>query len=209
MESPPAYMPPQKKKMSTGMLIAIILGSLALCCILIIGVVAYFGMNLVNKGMRLIECSYAFKDVNQSLKDYADDHNGMLPAAANWQDDVTKYYEKVASQHPDETKFFKIMPASGTWGCQGEDGSRSGIAFNTDVAAKKLSEAEANSSIMLFEVKNAVKNANGKYEPQPDKGAPTIMGKPRGWFIIRANGTPSLVEHGVETPIHTRTNGMN
>jgi hypothetical protein len=199
MEAPPPYMPPPRKS-NTGLIVGLIIGGVFLCCLLPVGLLVGGGLWFANKAFPLASCSIAYEDARDAIRAYADDHNGNLPAAATWQDDVRPYYQKIIKQHK-ELGPIKLMPADGAWGCDADKNMRTGMAFNDDLAGKKFSDFAMSRDVLLYEIKQATMNAHGKYVPLPESDAPQIVfGQPRGWFIIRATGSPLLLEKGMEKP---------
>jgi hypothetical protein len=191
-----------RKKSNTGLIVGLIIGGVVLCCIVPLlagGGLAFWGWN---KTKGLIQCTYAFSDVRDALRMYASEHEGKLPPADTWQEEITPYYEKVvASNRKEEHKMFGIMPSGGDWGCDNGSGGRTGISLNEDLAGMPLTKLENSEEVVLFEVKSAARNAHGKYEPQPIAGSPSLFGEARGWFLIRLSGPPMLLTKRGEKPV--------
>lgn len=190
MESPPPYMPPAPKR-NTGLIVGLIIGGIVLCCVLPVGLIGGFGYWAFGKAKPLVACTMAFTNVRDSVLDYAHDHNGKLPKAATWMDDVRPYYtKKIASGKQDDAKqMFGGMPAEGVWGCADADGNKTGMAYNKDLDGKTLDSIKDKvSTIVVFETAQASMNLSQKYEPQPDASSPKMMGKPRGWFKAPLEG---------------------
>jgi hypothetical protein len=206
MEVPPPYMPPRKKS-NTGLIVGLVIGGVFLCCIGPIALLVGGGFWVFGKTKGLIQCTYAFRDVRDGIRMYAADHNGKLPPADTWQDEVAPYYEKVLNQSTKkDQKVFGIMPAGGTWGCEDGSGGKTGMAYNDDVAAQDLTKLETSTQVVLFEVQQATRNSHEKYSDRPISSGPKIFGSPRGWFIVRMNSEPSLNVNGRETPVNTGPN---
>ncbi|HTQ10979.1 MAG TPA: hypothetical protein VMI31_12965 [Fimbriimonadaceae bacterium] len=201
MEAPPPY----RKKSNTGLIVGIVIGVVVVCCILplVLGGGGILWLFKNTKG--LVQCSMAYQDVRDALKDYAKDHDNKLPPAATWQDEVTPYYEKVLQSRPKkEQNPFGTMSASGVWGCDNGSNGMTGMAYNDDVAGKELSAVETSDDIVLFEIEQATRDAHQKYTKRPDSTGPKIFGSaPRGWFLIRMTGEPMLLNKGTESPIST------
>lgn len=200
MEAPPPYMPPVKKR-NTGLIVGLIIGGVLLCCIGPIALIFGGGLFLFNKGKEIAQCQFAFEDLRDSMRSYAAEHNGKLPPAANWQDEIAPYYEKTiaTSRSSEERQMIGVMPSSGVWGCGDGSGGKTGIAYNDDVAGKELTKVETSADIVLFEIRQATQNAHSKYAKQSDANAPKIFGSPRGWFLVRMTGKPVLIVKGRET----------
>ncbi len=201
METPPPYYAPiPQKKTPWGLIIGIIVGVLLLCC----GGVGYFIFSTVKKALPIAQCAYSFGDVREALRQYANEHNGALPPAATWQDDVRPYYEKMIANVSRERGPIGVMSSTGPWGCDNGDGGRTGMALNDDIAGKKFSDLSTSSETLIFEVESAVANAHDKYKSPPMSNAPKIFGQSRGWYFIRAYGEAMLKgANGEEAPVRT------
>jgi hypothetical protein len=139
---------------------------------------------------------------------YAADHDGKLPQAANWEDEVRPYYEKVLTQsNKKDRQVFGSMSAAGPWGCGDGSGGKTGMAMNDEVSGQSLSKLEASTTIVLFEIERATQNAHEKYAVRSDANGPKIFGAPRGWFLVRMSGEPNLMNKGRETPVNTGPSG--
>ncbi|HMS54513.1 MAG TPA: hypothetical protein PKA27_03860 [Fimbriimonadaceae bacterium] len=177
---PPFYGPQPKTNSSSKTLILVIIGVIVLTCIGGI-VVAMFGASrLFNNFKPAITCGLAFSHVRLALKDYAAENNGMLPKAESWQDDVRPYLIKVQQKKQDEVKMFGKMDPNGPWGCTGDEGKKTGMAYNLEVAGKKL-DSLGPDTILVFEVPEAKPNFAEKYTSRPKTGSPKVMGEERGW----------------------------
>jgi hypothetical protein len=191
-------MPPRKKS-NTGLIIGLVVGGLLLCCI---GPAVLLGGGMFwafNKAKPLVQCTFAFNDVRDGLRLYAAEHNGKLPPLDTWQDEVAPYYEKAMEKgKQDEKEMFGVMSANGLWGCDDGSGGKTGMALNDEVAGKDVSTLETSNTVVLFEIRNAARNAHEKYVPKPDKGGPKLFGADRGWFLVRMSGEPKMHTHGRE-----------
>lgn len=199
---------PPKKKSNTGLIVGLIIGGVFLCCIGPAALLVGGGFWIFNKGKGIMQCTYAFRDVRDGLRLYAADHAGKLPEADKWQDEVAPYYDKVLAQTNDKDKqFIGIMPSGGMWGCDDGSGGRTGMALNDEIAGKELSSLESSSTVVLFEIERATRNAHEKYSSKPETAAPKILGSPRGWFLIRMGGEPKLMAKGREQSANTGPSG--
>lgn len=202
MEAPPPYMPPRKKT-NTGLIVGLIIGGVVLCCIGPILLIVGGGYWFVNKALPIASCSMAFEDARDAIRDYSRDHNGNLPPAQNWQEEVRPYYDKIVSGQKKDRGPIKSMSSEGAWGCEDGSGGKTGMAYNDEVAGKNLDDVEKQDSVILFEIRQATANAHENYTPKSDAEAPQLFGKPRGWFLVRANGDVSLINHGRESHVNT------
>jgi hypothetical protein len=185
METPPPYMPPRKKS-STGLVVGIVLGVVALCCIggaVLIGGLGYMG---IKAGGPMVECMVGFEQLRQAMDLYIKENDGKLPKAETWQDDLRPYFART-QKAGDGAGPFKEWDPQGDWGCQNGN-NRTGIAFNDRLSGKKVDDIEDKSTVVLFEVEGARKNAHEPYQPRDDKKSPEIMGTPRGWIKMPLEG---------------------
>ena len=188
MESPPPY---RQKKSNTGLIVGLIIGAVVVCCLgplLAVGGLGYFGLK---QGVPMITCAIAIEDLQKSLKDYADAHNGKLPPAKTWQTDIKEFYVKESAKNRQENSPIKIMPADGEWGCVAGE-TQTGFAYNSNVAGKKLSDLDGD-TIVIFEVAKRSLNQAMPYKPQDPKTSPKIMTEHRGWFVAPVDGDAHLL----------------
>lgn len=186
MESPPPYMPAPKKS-NTGLIVGLIIGGFLLCCLLPMGLIGGFGFWAFNKGKDIVACSISYEEIYGSLVDYSKEHDGKLPSAATWMDDVRPYYRKRTTTRKDERKVFGSMPVEGAFSCNSE-GVTTGMALNKDLAGKKLDEIKDRSTVLLFETDHPAENLSETYKEKTDKDSPKSFGKPRGWFYVTVGG---------------------
>ena len=184
MNTPPAYNPP--KKSNTGLIIGLILGGIAVCCIGGVALVGFFGFRFFKDTIApMAECVIGYQAVSDSLDAYAKDHDGKLPSAARWQDELMPYVEKELSKIKQEGAPFKVMDPRGEWSCT--SGTRkTGMAFNTEVDGKKLQDAKKDDTVVVFEVDNVARNYSEKFVAKEKATSPKIMGEARGWLKIKA-----------------------
>lgn len=186
MNTPPAYSPP--KKSNTGLIIGLILGGIAICCIGTVGGIGLFGYRFFSDTIAPIaECMTGYQAVSESLSAYAKDHDGKLPSAAKWQEELAPYVEKELATMKDEAGPFKLMDPYGEWSCK--SGTRkTGMAFNSDLDGKKLADAKKDDLVVVFESDTVARNFSAKYVEQEKSTSPKIMGDERGWLTVRAEG---------------------
>jgi hypothetical protein len=190
MQAPPPYIAPQPKN-KTGLIIAIVLGVLFVCCglpTMLAGGGLWFGWNKMKGTMG---CAISFAVVRQALDEYVADHNGKLPPAAKWQDEIRPYYAKAltsgkkGSSNGNEAeqvmKLMEVMPADGDWGCTNEK-NQTGMAFNSVLSGKKLAEIKDRSTVLIFEVPDRGKNLNRPYKELDKASSPMVFNSHRGWL---------------------------
>lgn len=183
METPPTYAPPRKKS-NTGLIIGLILGGIAICCIGGVALLFFGGAWLVKKAIPIAECQMNYEVVKDSMTAYADAHDGALPSADKWQDELAPYAEKaVAAYGKKEDNPFKVLDPHGEWGCVTDD-VKTGMAFNDKYSGKKLSEARMDDGVVIFETEATGRNLHEMYVEKDKKTSPKFMNQPRGWFTI-------------------------
>ncbi|MGV3618354.1 MAG: hypothetical protein ACO1SV_23760 [Fimbriimonas sp.] len=185
MESPPPYSP--KKKTSTGLIIALVIGGVVLCCVLPIGGIAGAGFWGINKIKGVATCAIGFEQIRDSVNAYAKANNGKLPTANKWMDQVRPFYAKEVSKV--EGNPFGAIPADSIWACTNEDGTKTGIAFNSDLSGKNLKDIQDHvATIVIFEIEKPAANAAESYKARPKATSPKMFGNPRGWFYAPLEG---------------------
>ncbi|HRK21650.1 MAG TPA: hypothetical protein PLX06_07580 [Fimbriimonadaceae bacterium] len=191
---PPPFSPsaPPQRRDRTGLIILfIILGLIAFC---ILGVVAlgFFGFSMAKKvGGPMIGCAINFEAAREGIMEYAKEHEGKLPNAATWMDDVRPYIGKHLKKDADAVKMFgaKVMEENGDWGCPVSDTKMTGMAFNADLSGKLLTDVkDPYNTVLIFEIEAPKKNANEVYQPRPKSTSPTLMGENRGWISMPMEG---------------------
>ena len=107
---------------------------------------------------------------------------------------------------------FAEPSADGDWGCVDSEGGMSGMAFNSDLSGKKVSDiGNQVSTIMIFETEHPSKNQHEKYKPRTYETSPIIVGSTRrGWMELPVSGDPLMVgQNGMKVPLKTKQNGFN
>ena len=196
MQAPPPYIPAAPKK-KTGLIIAIVLGVLFVCCGLPVIAIVGGGFFAFGQAKGTVGCTISFGVVRAAIDDYVADHNGKLPPAATWQDAVRPYYSKqLKSKHGNGgsdkdseqvLSLLNVMPAGGEWGCT-EDKTKTGIAFNSALGGKKMAEIKDRSTVLIFEVPQRGMNLAMPYKALDNSSSPKIFGKHRGWISIGLDG---------------------
>lgn len=190
-QMPPPFSPPApvKKGNNTALILVVVFVAFSLVCV----VPGYFIYKAVSSGFQQVlpvaECAMAFEDLRTAVLDYAEEHEGTLPDAATWQDDVRPYYKKVVSKADGERGPFKPMDPDMIWGCRVGDGKRTGIAFNVALSGKKLDAIQAPSdTVLIFEIEESKPNAHEEFRKLDPKTAPTIFGERRDWMVAHVKG---------------------
>jgi hypothetical protein len=186
METPPSYAPP--KKSNTGLIIGLVLGGIAICCVGGVALLGFAGFNFFKGTLApMAECMISYEAITESISDYADEHQGKLPPAATWQDELMPYVQKRLAKVQKEDMPFKLMDPAGEWSCTMGD-KKTGMAFNTEVDGKLLADARKDDKIVIFEIEQIGRNVSEKYVPRDKSTSPKLMGERRGWITIGADG---------------------
>lgn len=178
-------MPERAKSRNTGLIIGIVIFVVLIPCIgLIIG--GSFLKGFVEKeGFPMVACSLDLASVSRASLNYAKDHGGKLPAAANWQAELKPYVKKVRDAREDKDMGpIQLMDLDGVWGCKGK--LNTAFALNDAVAGKIREELMKDGSdpVMIFETPNVEKNAHGAWK-EPDKKNPPRL---TGWMWTTVSG---------------------
>ncbi|HWD41626.1 MAG TPA: hypothetical protein VG944_22475 [Fimbriimonas sp.] len=177
---------PQPKKSKVGLIVTIVVLVLTCCCLIPGIVVVSGGLQLFGSSKGLIGCSISMTDWRDAVMAYAAAHNGKLPPAATWQDDVLKYV-KTSNVQPG----FPVPQPSDDY-CDKQ--AATVISFNSDLAGKKVdSIKDQEGTVMLFEVAGSGRNKSAKWIERAQESAPKfIMSVPRGWIEIPVRGSAGL-----------------
>ena len=159
-----------------------------MCCVLPGLLLGYMGFLGVKKAGPMFGCIIGLDEGQRAMRMYADEHDGKLPNAKTWQDDIRPYYSRVDGSSKDKGPF-KTFPAEGEWVCNDDKEQRTGIAFNSDLSGKKLADIkDPYSTVLLFEVEKIGTNQSEPYKARPDSTAPKFFGNNRGWLSIHVLG---------------------
>jgi hypothetical protein len=182
METPPSYAPP--KKSNTGLIIGLVLGGIAICCIGGVALLFFGGLKMFQQVAPMAECMMNYGFVDQALRKYEQANGGKLPPVDKWQDELAPFVAKEISSEKMDGNPFKIMDPNGDWGCT-TGGTKTGMAFNTEIAGKTMAEVRASDSVIIFESPQHGRNLALKYEKLSRASSPKMMGQPRGWIYIQ------------------------
>lgn len=183
METPPVYTMNQPKKPKNTILYIVLslVGLTAVCC----GGVVFMMFFALKKAKNLVGCSMNFAMTLEATKKYARQHDGNLPPAKGWQDAILADFDAGGQK---VSNFFGGSDPNGNLGCKGDQKSPdTGIAYNKDVAGKKLSDLPSN-TIIFFEVKSTERNQALKYKPQSGMSPQFVENQPRQWLYITLGG---------------------
>lgn len=136
-----------------------------------------------------LTCTTGFTLAGQAIRQYANENKGVLPNAKTWQTDILKQYTALAEPMKSAGP---VAPwaADAEWSCVASDGTKTGIAFNSDLSGKKLAEIQDElKTIVLFEVEKVGANQS---EPFKERAAGTgpvfMMGQRRSWMTVNVAG---------------------
>ena len=139
--------------------------------------------------MPMVSCAIGFEFVREGIQDYAKEHDGKLPNAKTWQDDVRPYYKERLGKNSGDFGPFEPMSPEGAWGCKVDEKQFTGMAFNSELSEKKLADIQDKETTMLiFEIEKAMSNANEPFKKRPQSTSPKMMGEHRGWIAMPIEG---------------------
>lgn len=192
MQNPPNFSQPPARKSRTGLWVGVILGVLALCCVLPIAVIGIIAVPAVKSTFSMVGCTMYASGTRDALVSYAKANKDTLPAAEGWQDKIKSQLEDAKKKLGDfEGSPMKPSDLLGD-ACDAEAGTS--LTLNAEFAGKKLSSIKDVDAILLFETPGKGRNKAAKYTPQDQNNAPKVMrGAPRGWLVISVSGDPDLI----------------
>lgn len=186
MESPP-YMPGPKKS-KTGLIVGGIVAGVLFCCVLPIGLIGGGALYGWKKIQGTASCVFTFGDMKRAVQLYTAEHHGKLPDAEKWQDELRPYYKRAMTPKEQLGPFPQMQP-EGDWGCKESDGTSTGMAFNSDVSGKDVSEIkDSENTVAIFETEHPAKNQHMAYKKLDPLSSPKIFNEPRGWFFVSVSG---------------------
>lgn len=138
--------------------------------------------------MVLIACDNSLEATRLAIRKYASEHDGVLPKAETWQDDVRPYLGELKSPGRDA----RMMDPQGLWGCYLTDRiTMTGMAYNTEMSGRKLDEV-IGTKILVFEVEVPKRNAHEPFRRRAHETSPTTRGSGttfhRGWRTMPLDG---------------------
>ena len=198
---PPPGMAPPRRKSNTALIITIILICVLVPCIAVVGFI-FWGIHIAkNNIMPWVGCGINLEQAAYSIRDYAKDHNGMLPKASDWQDEVRSYVIKRGERKSHKDNPFGTMNPNKPYGCQpsGDAQHGSGIAFNSDLSGKKLDDVKDTQTILVYEIEAPAANASGPYKDRGETAPPFFAGAKREWLTVDVHGHL----HGMDSSRHS------
>ena len=196
-ETPPPFQipPPAAKATSSAnkACLIIVLMVLLLCAILAV-IFAVFIKGFWTQLSSTGGCVATFEMTQESMMAYADEHNGKLPNAKTWQDDIKPYYDRLYKKMAEEVKDVEMLrgflpPAPDSPLQCDNDGQVTGVAFNSEMSGKKLSDVKSpTTTVTLFESDQTGHNLAMPYKELPKSKAPKLMNEKRDWIIYYVEG---------------------
>ncbi|MBI1757224.1 MAG: hypothetical protein HYR64_08980 [Fimbriimonas ginsengisoli] len=188
MASTPPPFNPEPTRAGKGpnviLIVGIILGVLFVCCAGGGAFVWFQGKKFTGPIFRMANCAIGFSEVQKAVLEYADAHDGKLPNAKTWEDDVRPFYDKVHSRNADQRGPFRGFSGD-DWGCSDAAEGLTGVAFNLDLSGKKISDVKTpDFTPLIFEVETRGHNLATPYKSLPKESSPMIFGEHRGWLVF-------------------------
>jgi hypothetical protein len=202
---PPVYSDQVKKKSNVGLIVGLVVAGVFLCCGLL-GFGAYFGIkSAVKVASPMLGCSSSLADFRDAVVAYAKKHDGKLPPAKTWEDDVRPYL--VHTKMPDILQ--GASPKAADESC--DPAAPSEIVYNSSLAGKPLSSIDPSEErIVLFEAAGTGPNKSQRFEVQPFASSPRVFNSPRGWIQQPLYGDAFMINSlGQRQPIGIRQNGAH
>jgi len=196
-QTPPPFNPatPVQASSNSGktcLIVAIVV--IAFCLVAIIAGGMFFS-NMFGQVMSAAGCMSTFSATENALKAYALEHNGKLPPAKTWMQDIEPYYRRLYEKQvkTDESKFFKMIPPGQVLECTW-DNKKTGIAFNSDLGGKRIKDVkDPSTTALIFEVDAPAMNLAQPFKQRNTDDAPSLFNtKDRDWtvFYLEGNENP-------------------
>ena len=184
---PPPFQHSQPKN-NTTKVVLIVLGIVFGLCALLSAVLGFFLCKGWKEAGPLVGCAITLEGVAKATREYARAHEGKLPNAATWQDDIKTYYVAWRGKNKDVGPFSSADP-SGNMPCIATEDVHTGIAYNLDLSGKKIADLkDPEGTLMFFETDKTGHNLSEKYVEKSDDKAPKIFGEKRGWMKVGVTG---------------------
>lgn len=186
----------QPQKSNTTLIVVIVVLCVVVPCALLIGVGSYFVRQVGQNVSPMIGCMLMYEGVRDAVEEYALANEGKMPPATSWQDDIRPFYAKWREKSSKDSGPFKPPAADSEWSCKFGD-RVTGIAYNSDLQGKKWEEIEnRRKTVLIYEIDQVMKNANGPFKERSKKGSPQFMGEERGWLSIPVEGSMDNIDFG-------------
>ncbi len=201
--TPPAFNPPNQQSGSKLWLWLLLI--VIAFCILVMVALFFSCKAMMNTGMSMVSCAMNGDLARNAVLAYAQEHDGVLPNAETWQDDVRANYERLyqkamgemsSEDMPSWLKLDVAKPGE-VLGCS-MGGTKTGFAFNSEVSGKKLSDfTDPKTTVLIFETLSPAYNAYGLVKDRPtDDPALKFFGEKREWMDFHIEGESDMFESG-------------
>ncbi|MBL8059919.1 MAG: hypothetical protein JNK63_04285 [Chthonomonas sp.] len=186
---------------------------IAVGCGLLCLTAVFFSVNKIQEGVAAMRpiagCMLEANALRDSILHYANRHDGKLPGAETWADDVRAEFLRRRSElialdlqlrDKSATPAIRWSADRGPWGCV-IDGQMQAFQYNADLAGKELkSIKDPMKTVLVFETP-ALQNAAVKYERRGDRTKPEVLGQLRDWIVVPVSGKmQDLVGTGQGSP---------
>ncbi|MCH7905145.1 MAG: hypothetical protein IH944_11375 [Armatimonadetes bacterium] len=203
--SPPTFNPPQAAPSGSKLWLWVLLAVVAFCLIAC-GIGFFMMRGVMGSIMPTFGCTITGDMVTKATLAYAIEHDGRLPNAETWQDDIAPYYERLYAINAAELEEipdvlgmdFKVSPPGQPFECDWKEGPDTGFVFNEEFSEVLVDDIEnPRSVILIFESSKYGYNASGN--PDDRTGDPpdmVVMGdrESREWFDFDATGHGDLLD---------------
>ncbi len=198
MNAPPPYYASGPKKSNLGLIIAIVVGAVVICCVVPGVFLGFFGMNFFKSAVGFVGCGWSMEQARDGLVAYAKAHGGKFPQAAHWQDDIASYLKPLPTGQGID------LPKQNGDVCDVK--AETSIVFNVDLAGKPIKSVDDPTSvILLWEAAGPGRNKYGKWaQPVYQNGPKLVAGLPRGYIQQPISGAAYFMDqNGNQSPIPT------
>lgn len=198
-QAPEAPQAPATSNANKACLIAVVC-VLGMCIVMIFMFVTFF-KGLFNEVSQAASCAGTFSVADNAVLAYAKEHNGHLPNAATWQDDIAPYYQRLYDKVKSEKLPKQMMPVAPGEPLQCVWGPRkTGLAFNTDVSGLEIAKIkDPDTTVLLFEADQTGTNLALKFKEMPKSKAPKVMNNERDWIVFYVSGNRNPYKSGSST----------
>ncbi len=181
------------------------------CLFIVIGLVAFCGVGLfilvffvqglVTKVSKGASCAVMFEMVQSSAIAYSREHNGKLPDGTDWEGTIEPYYARLYAKMETELKKASFLkgflppPPGQPLECHSENNVVTGVAYNADVAGKKVSDVkDPETTVLFYETDRRGKNLVMPYKPLPPSKAPKMVNEQRDWIKVYVSGNDQVLK---------------
>lgn len=200
--SPPPFQPGvgSRKTSNPTQTILIILGVLALFCCVACGSCAFMGKSVMDQVMPTAKCAMVAEALSEASKEYAKEHDGKMPTADGWIEELAPYYKKQVadittrdgeklSDNPFVGSMFPDPTLKGPVQCVNTDASKTELVYNSDLSGVIEKEIkDASSTPLFFEVNKCWPNKALPGKDRPTGKGPKIMNEAREWMVMYVDG---------------------